>query len=145
MPGALKRLLQMCIKAHKKKLPDLKNVGQHPSDLISNAMSWQECLDVNKLLHGVCSSDRIDFRLGAFALQLNQGLYRQERAGKTGVCDCMRAFVRYLKPELKHRRFSMHRPRSTQESHGSSLARGQGGSVGHAWVWQALCPELVAT
>jgi len=100
MPSELKKLLLMCIKAHKKKLPDLKNMGLHPADLMSNAMSWEESMAVNKHMHGVCDSDRIDFNLGAFGLQLNQGLYRQERASKTGVCACERAFVRFLTHEL---------------------------------------------
>ena len=111
MPSELKKLLLMCIKAHKKKLPDLKNVGLHPADLMSNAMSWEECMDVNKHMHGVCASDNIDFNLGAFGLQLNQGLYRQERASKTGVCACVHAFVRFLTPKLNSNRFSMYRHR----------------------------------
>ena len=100
MPSALKKMLSMCIKAHKKKLPDLKNLGLHPADLMSNALSWEDCMEVNKHMHGVCASDKIDFNLGAFGLQLNQGLYRQERASKTGVCACERVFVPFLTPEL---------------------------------------------
>ena len=100
MPSALKKLLLMCIKAHKKKLPDLRNLGLHPAELMSNALSWDDCMEVNKHMHGVCASDRIDFNMGAFGLQLNQGLYRQERASKTGLCVCERVFVRFLTPEL---------------------------------------------
>ena len=111
MPAELKKLLLMCIKAHKKKLPDLKNLGLHPADLMSNAMSWEECMKVNKHMHGVCASDSIDFNLGAFGLQLNQGLYRQERASKTGVCACEHAFVRFVTPELPPHRFSKYRHR----------------------------------
>ena len=113
MPAALKQLLLMCIKAHRMQLPDLKNVGLHPADLMSNAISWEECMDVNKYMHGVCVSNRIDFNLGAFGLQLSQGLYRQERASKTGACACVRVRTRYLKLKLNPHRFSMYRHRST--------------------------------
>jgi len=113
MPAELKKLLLMCIKAHKKKLPDLKNLGLHPADLMSNAMSWEECMEVNKCMHNVCASDRIDFNLGAFGLQLNQGLYRQERASKTGACACERDFVRFATPEHPPHRFGQSRHRKT--------------------------------
>ena len=85
MPPRLKALLLMCIKTHKKKIPDLRNQNLHPASAMSNAMSWQECMDVNKYMHGVGSKDEVDYSCAAFGLQLVQGLYRQERAGKTGV------------------------------------------------------------
>ena len=92
MPDSLRSLLLMCIKTHKMKLPDLRNQDLHPHALMSNAISWEECMNVNKYMHGVGSKDNIDYRCHAFGLQLSQGLYRQERAGKTGalcVCVCV--------------------------------------------------------
>ena len=81
----LKNVMLECIKAHKAPLADLQNRGLHPSELMSNAISWEECMALNVFMHGVGSSNNIDPKLAAFDLQCQQGLYRQERAGKTGV------------------------------------------------------------
>jgi hypothetical protein len=40
-------------------------------------------------LHSISGDERIDFKLHAFGLQLCQGLYRQEAAGKTGLACLM--------------------------------------------------------
>jgi hypothetical protein len=40
-------------------------------------------------MHGVDTSHKIDFNLNGFGLQLSQGLYRQEAAGKTGLACLM--------------------------------------------------------
>ena len=88
-PTELKRIILNCIKTHKRSLPALINQGLHPFSALSNAISWEANCDINRYLHESSGDMRIDFKLQAFGLQLSQGLYRQEAAGKTGLACLM--------------------------------------------------------
>jgi hypothetical protein len=61
----------------------------HPFSALSNAISWEANCAINRCLHSISGDERIDFKLHAFGLQLCQGLYRQEAAGKTGLACLM--------------------------------------------------------
>ncbi len=82
-PPNLKIALRTCIKSHARCLPNLKNSGLFPNDVLSEPFSWDAACEFQKKLHGVSSVDKIDFRCNMFSLQLTQGLYRQELCGKT--------------------------------------------------------------
>lgn len=82
-PPNLKIALRTCIKSHARSLPDLKNKGLFPNDVLSEPISWDSACQFHEKLHGVSSSERIDFRCHMYSLQLTQGLYRQELCGKT--------------------------------------------------------------
>jgi hypothetical protein len=82
-PPNLKIALRTCIKSHARSLPNLKNSGLFPNDVLSEPFSWNVACELQKKLHGVSSGDNIDFRCNMFSLQLTQGLYRQELCGKT--------------------------------------------------------------
>lgn len=88
-PPGLKKILWNCIKSHKRTIPALINQGLHPLSALSNAISWEANCDINRCLHSISGDERIDFKLHAFGLQLCQGLYRQEAAGKTGLACLM--------------------------------------------------------
>ena len=88
-PPNLKKILLTCIKSHKRSLPALINEGRHPVSALSNAISWEANCDINHCLYSISGDERIDFKLHAFGLQLCQGLYRQEAAGKTGLACLM--------------------------------------------------------
>lgn len=82
-PPNLKIALRSCIRSHARSLPNLKNSGLFPNDVLSEPFSWNVACELQKTLHGVSSGDKIDFRCNMFSLQLTQGLYRQELCGKT--------------------------------------------------------------
>jgi hypothetical protein len=88
-PGSLKQILLNSIKSHKRSLPELQNQGLHPFSHLSNAIPWKESVEINKYMHCVNTGHHIDFNLNGFGLQLSQGLYRQEAAGKTGLACLM--------------------------------------------------------
>lgn len=88
-PALLKGIMLNCIKTHKRGIPSLQNQGLHPFSSLSNAIPWTDSTDINKFMHSCDSSHNIDFNLNGFGLQLSQGLYRQEAAGKTGLACLM--------------------------------------------------------
>jgi hypothetical protein len=89
-PPNLKITLRTCIKSHARSLPNLKNSGLFPNDVLSEPISWDSACELQKKLHGVSSGENIDFRCNMFSLQLTQGLYRQELCGKT-MLPCLAA------------------------------------------------------
>ena len=76
-PLNLKISLRTCIKSHARLLPNLKNRGLFPNDVLSEPISWGSSCQLQKKLHGVSIRENIDFGCNMFTLQLTQGLYQQ--------------------------------------------------------------------
>jgi hypothetical protein len=89
-PLNLKISLRTCIKSHARLLPNLKNRGLFPNDVLSEPISWGSSCQLQKKLHGVSIRENIDFGCNMFTLQLTQGLYRQQLCGQTSF-PCLAA------------------------------------------------------
>ena len=84
-PNNLKAALRTCIRAHARTLPQLKNQGMHPHEVLSEPIPWEATTLFHRQLHGVERKDDVAFEANMFSLQLTQGLYRQELCGKTSL------------------------------------------------------------
>jgi hypothetical protein len=84
-PDNLKAALRACIRAHARSLPQLKNQGMHPHEVLSEPIPWEATTLLHQQLHGVQRVDGVAFEANMFSLQLTQGLYRQQLCGFTSL------------------------------------------------------------
>ena len=84
-PDNLKAALRSCIRAHARSLPQLKNQGMHPHEVLSEPIPWEATTLLHQELHCVQRADGVAFEANMFSLELTQGLYRQQLCGFTSL------------------------------------------------------------